>query len=74
VIERTTGLLRDFDKDLEQNARRIAVGDIRRAAKSNGIIQDAETRARQQLEVLFLQMGFENVEIVPHSGFSIGIN
>jgi len=74
VVERTTGLLRDFDKDLEQNARKIAIGDIRRAAKLNGIIKDAETRARQQLEVLFLQMGFEKVEIVPHSGLSFNID
>lgn len=74
VVEHTTGLLREFDKDLEQNARRVAVGDIRRAARLNGIIKDAETRAQRQLEVLFLQLGFERVEVVPHSGLTLNLN
>lgn len=71
VIEHSTGLLRDFDKNLEQNARRTAIIDIRRAARLNGIIKDAETRAQHQLEILFMQMGFETVEVLPHSGFSL---
>jgi hypothetical protein len=62
VIERTTGLLRLFDKDLEQTARKIAVGDINRAAREAGILKDAESRARDQLKMLFLQAGFERVE------------
>ena len=62
VIERTTGVLRHFDKDLEQNARRQAVDDIRRAAKLNGILKDARERAQAQLTVLFHQLGFETVE------------
>jgi hypothetical protein len=62
VIERTTGLLRLFDKDLEQAARQIAVGDIHRAAREAGILKDAESRARDQLKLLFLQAGFERVE------------
>jgi hypothetical protein len=62
VIERTTGLLRLFDKDLEQTARQIAVSDIHRAARNAGILKDAEDRAREQLRVLFLQSGFEQVE------------
>jgi hypothetical protein len=62
VIERTTGLLRQFDKDLEQTARNIAVGDITRAAREAGILKDAESRARDQLKMLFLQAGFESVE------------
>src|SRR5213082_1091796 len=37
VVDRTTGLLRAFDKDLEQNARRQAVNDLRIAARYNGI-------------------------------------
>jgi hypothetical protein len=74
VIERSTGLLREFDKDLEQNARRLAIGDIRRAARMNGIIKDAETRARDQLEMMFLQMGFEKVEVLPHGGLSLGLD
>ena len=49
VIERVTGLLRQFDKDLEQSARRQAVDDLRRAARYSGILADAESRAREQL-------------------------
>jgi hypothetical protein len=66
VIERTTGMLR-------QNARRAAIDDIRRAARVNGIIKDAEQRAEQQLEGLFLALGFDQVEVIPHSGLSTTI-
>jgi hypothetical protein len=62
VIERSTGLLRLFDKDLEQTARQNAVDDIRRAARVSGILKDAEERAQSQLRALFLQMGFAEVE------------
>lgn len=62
VIERTTGLLRLFDKDLEQTARQTAVGDIHRSARNSGILKDAEERARDQLRILLLQAGFERVE------------
>jgi hypothetical protein len=72
VVEQTTGMLRLFDKDLQQNARRSAVEDIRRAAKANGIIRDAEQRAEQQLEGLFIQFGFEQVDVIPHSGGGAG--
>jgi hypothetical protein len=62
IIERTTGLLRAFDKDLEQTARQNAVDDIRRAARTGGILKDAEERAVIQLRTLFHEMGFEDVE------------
>ncbi|HXU77521.1 MAG TPA: DUF4230 domain-containing protein [Methylomirabilota bacterium] len=62
IIERSTGLLRAFDKDLEQSVRQNAVADINRAARNGGILKDAETRARAQLTNLFRQMGFEKVE------------
>lgn len=62
VVERTTGLLRMFDKDLEQSARQNAVSDIRRAARTAGILKDADERAQAQLKSLFLQMGFEQIE------------
>lgn len=64
VVERTTGLLRMFDKDLEQTARQIAVDDIRRGARSAGILKDADERARAQLTSLFHQMGFTEVEFL----------
>jgi hypothetical protein len=62
IIERKTGLLRKFDKDLEQNARKQAVDDINRAARNDGILRDADERAKTQLSTLFLQMGYEKVE------------
>lgn len=64
ILERSTGLMRTFDKDLEQNARRQAVDDLRRLARQHGILQDAEERARIQLTNLFEQLGFTEVEIV----------
>jgi hypothetical protein len=59
VIERNTSFLRDFNKDLEQNARQSAVEDIQRAARTSGILKDADDRARAQLSLLFQQLGFE---------------
>jgi hypothetical protein len=64
VIERSTGLLRVFDKDLEQSARQNAVDDIRRSARIAGILQDAEERAQAQVKSLFRQMGFEEVNML----------
>jgi len=64
VIERTTGLLRAFDKDLEQTVRQTAVADISRAARNGGILKDADSRARAQLTHLFQQLGFEKVEFL----------
>lgn len=63
VIEHNTSFLRDFNKDLEQTARQNALDDIRRAARTSGILKDADERARAQLAALFRQSGME-VEIV----------
>ena len=65
VIERTTGFLRSFDKNLEQRIRNNAVQDLRRAAWRNGILRDADERARAQLKALFNGMGFKQVDFVP---------
>jgi hypothetical protein len=62
VIERSTGFLRSFDKDLEQNVRRTAVDDMRTAALRGGIVKDANDRARTELAGFFHAMGFERVE------------
>src|SRR5665213_440392 len=62
VIDHTTGLLRSFDKDLEQTARQNAVDDIARAARRAGILDDANKRARAELESFLKQAGFERVE------------
>jgi hypothetical protein len=64
VIDHTTGLLREFDKDLEQTARKTAVADLRMAAKQNGILNDADERARLELALFFHQAGYEQVEFV----------
>jgi len=62
VIEHNTGFLRPFNKDLEQTTRQNAIDDIRRAARSSGILKDAEDRARAQLTHLGRQLGFEEIE------------
>ncbi len=64
VLERKTGFLRSFDRNLEQNARRQAVDDLKRAARHNGILKEAEERARSQIKNLFLQLGFTEVEFL----------
>ena len=62
VIDHTTGLLRAFDKDLEQTARQNAVDDIARAARRAGILEEADKRGREALTNFFTQAGFEAVE------------
>jgi hypothetical protein len=62
IIDHTTGMLRAFDKDLEQTARANAVDDIRRAARTDGILDEADKRARLELELFLRQAGFEQVE------------
>lgn len=62
VLEHSTGLLRLFDKDLQQSARVQGMDEIRRAARNSGILDDANDRAARQLTQLFQQLGFEEVE------------
>jgi len=62
VIDHTTGLLRAFDKDLEQSARQNAVDDIARAARKDGILDEADKRGREELQNFFKRAGFETVE------------
>lgn len=64
ILERSTGLMRAFDKDLEQNARKEAIQKLSRAAYDNGIIKDAEERAHTTLSALFYQLGFEEVKFL----------
>jgi hypothetical protein len=63
IVERSTGVLRLFDKYLEQNARRQAVEELRLAALQNGILNDASDRARLELTALLYQVGFAEVEL-----------
>jgi hypothetical protein len=62
VIDRTTGLLAPPAKDLEQLTRRNALDNIQRAARTSGILSEADARARAQLTTFFTQLGFEKVE------------
>lgn len=62
VVDYKQGLLRRFNKDLEQNARAQAVLDINRAAREGGILKEADERARTQLTSLFRLLGYEEVE------------
>lgn len=62
VIDHTTGLLRSFDKNLEQTARQNAVEDISRAARQGGILNDAQKQAEVELRTFLHQAGFEHVE------------
>ena len=51
-----------FDKDLEQTARQNAVDDIRRAARTDGILDEADKRARLELVLFLRNAGFERTE------------
>ena len=62
VIDHTTGLLRAFDKDLEESARQNAVDDIKRAARNAGILAEADKRGREELANFFKRAGFATVE------------
>ena len=62
IIDHTTGLLRVYDKDLEQSARQEAVLDIREAAIQNGILNDAADRAQLELALFLHQAGYDQVK------------
>lgn len=64
VLDHTTGLFRVFDKNLEQTARAQAIDDIRRAARHEGILKEADDRARDQIKALLKQLGFEEIEFL----------
>ena len=63
IVDRSTGLLRVFDKDLEQSARREAVEDLRLAAVQSGILNDAAERGQSQLKILLFQLGFTDIDL-----------
>lgn len=64
VIDWQKGFLRDYDKDLEQTARQNAVEDIRRAARIDGILEEAGSRARLELAAFLSKAGYQHVEFV----------
>ena len=63
VLERSTGILRQFDQQMEQDARRQALETIRKAARAAGILRDAEERTRLQLNALGTAAGFRAVDV-----------
>jgi len=62
VIDWQRGFLRDFDKDLETSARQNAVDDLKRAARQEGILNDAIEHAHLELALFLHQAGFEQVK------------
>lgn len=63
VLDRQTGLLRAYDKQLEQQARQEALNEIVRAARVNGILREADERAQQQLKTFLKSLGYQEVEV-----------
>lgn len=63
VIDRQTGLLRRFDREMEQMARQTALREIRLAAHEAGVLKEAEEQARLQLTRFFQAAGFREVQI-----------
>ena len=63
VVDHTTGLLRVFDKNLEQTARQNAVDDIRRAARMDGILDEADKRAKLEITLFLQNVGFEQIKL-----------
>jgi hypothetical protein len=64
ILEHSTGFLRRYDATLPQEARKQALDEIRRAARYNGVVEEADTRARAQLKQLFTPLGVA-VEFAP---------
>ncbi len=67
VIDWKQGFLRSFDKNLEQTARQMAIDDIQRAARRDGILKEASDRGEWQLAQFFQKAGFEHVEFTTAS-------
>lgn len=63
VIDRQTGLLRTFDKDLEKTTRQFALAEIHRAARAGGIEREANQRAREQLTNFLRTLGYTEVQV-----------
>jgi hypothetical protein len=61
VYDRTTGVLRKSDQDLETNARQVAEGEIMKAALEDGILAQAQQNAEVYLERLFNTLGYQRV-------------
>ena len=63
VYDRQQGLLTRGSEDLESEARLVAEQQIREAACTGGILDEASKNARSQLTALFKTLGFSSVVI-----------
>lgn len=61
VYDRTTGILRKSDQDLETNARQVAEAEILKAALEDKILEQAQQNAEVYLERLFNTLGYKEV-------------
>jgi len=61
VYDRTTGILRKSDQDLETNARQVAEAEILKAAIEDGILAQAQQNAEVYMERLFNTLGYQQV-------------
>jgi hypothetical protein len=61
VYDRTTGILRKSDQDLETNARQVAEAEILKAALADDILEQAQQNAEIYLERLFNTLGYKEV-------------
>ena len=61
IYDRTTGILRKSDTDLETAARRVAEQEIFNGAIEDGILNQAQVNAENFLERLFNTLGYSRV-------------
>jgi hypothetical protein len=61
VYDRTTGVLRKSDQDLETAARRVAEQEILKGAIEDGILEQAQLNAEIFMERLFNTLGYLRV-------------
>ena len=61
IYDRTTGILRKSDPDLETAARRVAEQEIYNGAVEDGILEQAQLNAEIFLERLFNTLGYMRV-------------
>ena len=62
VYDRRTGLFIHPDKNLESQARQIALSAMLASAHANGILKDSDDRARVLITKVSQQLGFKTVE------------
>jgi hypothetical protein len=63
VVDRKTGLLVKFDKDLERQARLVALNYFVQAARAQMILPQSAKRARLLIENVLKQLGYRTIEI-----------